>query len=69
MVGIFFVILALLWLLREPKFVKGWSSIFSSDANNQRYIGVYLHMRMTSMLIANVQTVKQESLDESSVIN
>ena len=38
MVGIFFVILALLWLLREPKFVKGWSSVFSSDANNQRFI-------------------------------
>ena len=38
MVGIFFILLALLWLLREPKFVKGWSSIFSTDANNQRYV-------------------------------
>ena len=46
MVGIFFVILALLWLLREPKFVKGWSSIFSSDENNQRCIYVLVTVYM-----------------------
>ena len=49
MVGIFFVVLALLWLLREPKFVKGWSSVFSTDANNQRY-GIVIYLTGTTEL-------------------
>ena len=39
--GIFFAILALLWLLREPNFIKGWASIFSADGDDQRYIGYF----------------------------
>jgi len=36
MAGVFFAVLALLWLLREPNFIKGWASIFSTDENGQR---------------------------------
>lgn len=35
---ILFLTLALLWLLREPKFFSGWSSIFTKDENNKSFV-------------------------------
>ena len=37
LVLVMFILLALLWLFREPKFIPGWGSFFESDENGARY--------------------------------
>ena len=37
LVLILFILLALLWLFREPKFIPGWGSFFESEENGARY--------------------------------
>ena len=34
---VLFVTLILLWLFREPKFIPGWGSVFSTDDDGRRY--------------------------------
>lgn len=63
MVGIFFVILALLWLLREPKFVRGWSSVFSTDANNQRYGYIHVSIDYCKHVRAEIIVIGFKGLD------
>ena len=58
--GIFFAILALLWLLREPNFIKGWASIFSADGDDQRYIG-YFKLSATDVAHGSLNVSKATS--------
>ena len=37
---VLFVTLILLWLFREPKFIPGWGSVFSTDDDGRRYVCV-----------------------------
>jgi hypothetical protein len=35
---VIFILLALLWLTREPKFIPGWGHIFQTEESGKRYM-------------------------------
>lgn len=37
---VIFILLALLWLTREPKFIPGWGKIFQTEESGKRYIRI-----------------------------
>ena len=45
---VLFVLLALLWLFREPRFIPGWASVFRSDGGARSSL-VFTHSLTQSL--------------------
>ena len=43
---ILFVLLALLWLTREPRFIPGWGKIFEIEESGKRYSTLIIYCNL-----------------------